>query len=123
MSQLRDSFQNTFQLRLLMLGSLAMLCISCGSGPDAPIQMDVQSSVEAAPEEMPQAAEVIAPVSVDATYADTPACNALVTRIAEETLPCLQLVNPEYAERLQFTINNFSKISRQEKGPLSPIRC
>ena len=51
-------------------------------------------------------------------YSDAPGCNALVTRIADEMVPCLERVNPVYSKRLKAIIDTFGKNPRMLLDPV-----
>lgn len=116
MSHFRPLHQLTFRFRIVALAFLAMACISCSSNHDAPYQADAERSPEAMPEQVSEVAPEVAVatplVSVDATYSDAPKCNALVTRVVEEVVPCIQRTDSAAATRLETTVQQFSHHAR-----------
>lgn len=107
MSHLRDTHNNTSPLRVVLLALLAIFATSCGSDRDQP----KQAAEETQPvEPMPPAPEAVDPIaspSADTMYSDAPDCNALVKRIADEMVPCLERVNPKYGEQLKAIVDTF----------------
>lgn len=120
MSHLRDTHNNIFPLRAMLLAFLTIFATSCSSDRDNPDQAmdETQAAEPMPPAPVPEAADAIASLSADTMYSDAPKCNALVKRIADEVVPCLQRINPEYSERLQTTIETFRKSPRMLLDPV-----
>lgn len=56
------------------------------------------------PASLAKSPDTIASTEADSMYSDGPGCNALMKRIADDMVPCLQRINPEMGKRLQATI-------------------
>jgi hypothetical protein len=105
MSRLRAAQHQTFLLRFALLALLAIVGVGC----DQPVQSveETRSTDPMPPTTASEADTEIASPLADKANSDAPECNALVRRISEEMLPCLQRVKPELAEQLEITINTF----------------
>lgn len=109
MTRLYDRNHQIFSLRTALLTILAILAAGCNSGRDQPDQaaeaIHPANSIPSAT--APEGDATITSQSLDTLYSDGPKCNALVKRIAEEMLPCLQRIKPEMAGHLQVSIERF----------------
>lgn len=117
--RLRTTHSVSACFRVVLVAFFALVGIGCGSDRDQ-ARHEAEDLRPAAinlpaPEAEPVAA--LASPSTGAMYSDAPACNALVKRLADETIPCLKRVNPEYGERLQSAITNFGKNPRVRLDP------
>ncbi|MEO5559437.1 MAG: hypothetical protein ABIO49_06490 [Dokdonella sp.] len=68
------------------------------------------------PAALAKSIDAITSAAADTMYSDGPGCNALVKRIAEEMVPCLQAIKPEMGERLHAAINTFRHNPRLSGG-------
>ena len=120
MSRSRHTHHTTFPLRAILLALLAVFATSCSSDRDqlnqSAEEIQLTEPIPSAPE--PEATDVIASTPADTMYSDAPGCNALVKRIADEMVPCLARINPEYSERLRATTNNFRTIPNTLLDPV-----
>lgn len=89
---------------LLVVGVFAFACSACGRDVDTSNRADRVTTLPASATTVPST-EVVPDAGVDRPYSDGPKCNALVQRIADEVVPCLQQIRPEYAENLQTTLD------------------
>lgn len=118
--RLSDTQCVNLMLRATLLALLAVFAAGCGTDHDQPGQVAEQSplAVPAPPVPASKSTAAVASTSADAMYSDAPDCNALVTRLADEMVPCLERVNPEYSKRLKAIIDTFGKNPRMLLDPV-----
>lgn len=104
----------------MILSVLAIFGASCSSERGQPNELteEARPANPVLPEATPVVADSIASTSVDTMYSDAPMCNALVKRIADEMVPCLQRIKPERGDRLQLVINTFRSSPRLRLDPI-----
>ena len=109
MSRLCHQHPTSFPRRAILLTALVIFATSCSSDRDQPNPQarETQLAEPVLPAPAAASPDVIPSTSADTIYSDAPGCNALVNRIADEMVPCLARINPEYSERLQAMIDSF----------------
>ena len=118
---LRASHSTSFLLCIVLLTLLGIFGAGCSSERDRSGQVTEQPRpavpIPPAPAVEPATAMDASP-SADTLYSDAPGCNALVTRLADEMVPCLERVNPEYSKRLQAMLETFGENPRLLLDPV-----
>lgn len=119
----RPTNDMTIPIRLAFTALLALAGTACDSArnPSGTQIEGAESNSPALSEPAPEIAAMSRTVAADTTYSDAPGCNALVTRIADEVLPCLQRVNPGMAGPLQSMIDTFRTSARLQPDVASRI--
>ena len=109
-----------WMLRATLLALFAIFVAGCSSDRDQPGQVADQSRQADPTPPVPASESTVAVTlpSVETMYSDAPGCNALVTRLADEMVPCLERVKPEMAESMQTMIKTFGKNPRMLLDPV-----
>jgi hypothetical protein len=88
--------------RFVTLILIGLICAACNTGDNKTGGIAGERNQPPEPTSPTQtSSDAVALPIVDTTYSDAPECNALLHRIAEEVLPCLQRVSPEIGQRLE----------------------